>query len=929
MTTQSASPKQSSTTGRIKAFYNANPWRGRLILILLSLILLIGIARLVLAPTIIYGATSWLKGQGIDSTIEDININLFNGNISLINAQGHQDGSPLFNIGLIEIHWHWSPLSKKSAVVTKVLLDKLKVDIDQYSDEMIIGGVQIPLNSSPDQIQEESEPDEKVKPWSASLGEVVFTNLEICYMQDSGPHANTSKETRFIDYCVDLKEMTWGGTIGYGMDPALLKTDDLAISSTGHFNLHGLSITDNRLKRLLLTSSSNTLTNVSISGLNKIHIDELKMNELSALERDDEKHKHEARFKQLTINEINFNNLNSLKINAVNLDGTEVFMVKLSETEWEYIAWIPKMPGTENSPVQEGSEPEKQQNETASEFEFSINNIQVKNSDICYLETANKLHYCFIQKNLDWKGSVNTTTGSKDLLLSINGDLTASDTKIRNQNLERDLLDIKSVSLNNLKVSDIDKASFEAFSIDSFSALQRGKKTSDSTASFSNLTVNKVNYASNNITIDTIELTGLSSLVSKNKDGSWEFDKWLSSKPEAKAEAEVEAKAETNEETGSETMKTEAADSKPADNSEPLLLSVNSVTIKTKKDLLFVDNSTKPSMEVGLKKLDFNIKNLNPNKPKTDSPFKLFGKTKRHGTIDLAGTVRPYAEKISLDAKGKLKGFEMRAATPATKKAIGHIIKSGQLDADLELLAVDGQLDSNIGLSLYKFHIKPMSKEDTKKLDSELGLPLNQTLVLLRDKDDSIHLDIPITGDINNPDFNPMDAIVKATTKAATVTLITFYTPYGLIYAGGNVLFDLATAMNFDPIPFDPGSSKLPAEGEKKLDNLAKLLTEKPQVHLSMCGMTNMKDVYALYPKLKKDKTAEDKKTDDKKAKGTIEVKLNEDQSAAIKKLAQDRQTNSKTYLIEKTKIGHDRLILCAPEHNSEEDALAGVEINI
>ena len=272
-----------------------------------------------------------------------------------------------------------------------------------------------------------------------------------------------------------------------------------------------------------------------------------------------------------------------------------------------------------------------------------------------------------------------------------------------------------------------------------------------------------------------------------------------------------------------------------------------------------------------------------------------------------------------------MKGFDLRAASPATKKAIGHTIKSGQLDADLELLAVDGVLDSNIGLTLYHFNIKASSKEDADKLDKKFGMPLNQTLLLLRDKDDSIHLDIPITGDVNNPNFNPMDAIVKATSKAATVTLITFYTPYGLIYAGGNVAFNLATALNFDPIQFPAGSAEVDSDGKEQLSGLSKLLTEKPQVHLTLCGVTNQQDALTLFPELKEQLDNNDKS----KEKSISDIALSTEQLTELEQLAKARQDSSKNYLIDKHNIAHNRLILCAPEHRTEEDAIAGIEITI
>jgi len=882
------------TLSNIKSFYRSNPWKGRIIIALISIIILLVVVRLALPQTIIYSATSWLKKRNIDSTIEAININIFNGTVSLVNAKGSQDGKPLFNVGLIDIHWHWSPLSEKIVVVTKVVLDELSIDIEHFSDQLIIGGVRIPLGETDTKIDDQTADIEnkKAKPWAASLGEVVFTNLNICYLQNTNDFANAAEDSKVIDYCVDLKEMTWGGTIGYATDPKLPEATDMILSSTGTFQLNGLTITNNILKQYLLTSSTNTLNNVVISGLNAIHIDSLEMNGLSALQREDTDHKDAVRFQQLSIKDINFTDLNSLAINSIDIKEPGLYLVKLNNTDWEYLQWLPPTPSSDDASNKNASE-------DSSTFTFSLDTITINNSDFCYVENTNKLNYCFTQENISWDGSIKSTTGADDIKLAINGNLVATDTRVSNQTLKRDLVDIKNITLSNLDINDVEKATFDNLVIKNLTALQRSDKRSDATLAFSSLALSKTAYAKDSIKIDSIELNGLSNYVSKNRDGSWEHDKWI-------------PKSNTKE-------KSISADKQTSQN-KPILVSIKSATIKTEKDILFTDNTTKPPMKVGLTKLAFNIDDLASNRPDSDSPFKLFAKTTRHSTIDINGTVRPYAEKISFDAKGKLKGFNLSTATPTTKKTIGHIIKSGQLDADLEILAVDGQLDSNIDLSLYQFHINPMSKEDSAKLDKELGMPLNQTLTLLRDKDDSIHLSIPITGDINNPDFSPMHAIVKATTKAATVTLITFYTPYGLIYAGGNVLFDLAAAMNFDPIAFTPGSSKLPADGEKQLDNLAKLLTEKPQVHLTLCGMTNKDDVFSLYPDLKQ--TPE-------KDKKVVHPTLSKEQTTTLQKLATDRQVVSKNYLIDTAKITHDRLILCEPEHQTDTKAFSGVDVNI
>ena len=152
---------------RVKSYYKNNRWQGRIILTLLILTFILGTARLLLPQTIIYSTTTWLKGQGIDSSIEEIKINLIKGTVSLVNAKGQINGRTLFNIGLVDIYWQWKPLSKKTIVVTKVGLDKFTVNIEQYSDEIIIGGVKTPLNKASEIEQPPADSDKSVDIFSS------------------------------------------------------------------------------------------------------------------------------------------------------------------------------------------------------------------------------------------------------------------------------------------------------------------------------------------------------------------------------------------------------------------------------------------------------------------------------------------------------------------------------------------------------------------------------------------------------------------------------------------------------------------------------------------------------------------------------------------------------------------------------------------
>ena len=120
--------------------------------------------------------------------------------------------------------------------------------------------------------------------------------------------------------------------------------------------------------------------------------------------------------------------------------------------------------------------------------------------------------------------------------------------------------------------------------------------------------------------------------------------------------------------------------------------------------------------------------------------------------------------------------------------------------------------------------------------------------------------------------------------------------------------------MNFDPLLFEPGSSVLTDTHENQLAKLSELLTERPGVHLTLCGFTNLNDRSRISTEI----------IDKNKIKPPSAELLTK-----LKQLGSERQQNIKDHLVSVGKIAHDRLILCAPEHSDDAEATAGVEISI
>ena len=887
--------KLKNSINQAKTLYKNHQWQGRLLLTTFIILVVLLLIRASLSYTIIYSTVYWLNKQDISAHIDDISINIRKGTFTVSGASGTREGISVFNIGKASIDWAWRPLQKKTIHIRSIGLDDFKLDIEQYPDAIVIAGIVLK-----DEAGAEQQPaaEEDSVDWGTSLNRIDFTDVGFCFKRFEAAHANAGDSDTLIDYCGDIDKLTWSGDFQLGGADTGQQASGFALAVEGTLKISHLGLLNNKLEGMLVSIDDSALTNIKVLDINDIKLDSLHLSRLVLLQgAGHSRHKHAVAIEELKLGGIDARNTNTLSINTISVTRPAISMARDATGKFKYEQWLPP------SEASSESETIEVQDETADEAAFNIRlgSINISEPEICFQQAASDqarlqaLDYCLNLAAGNWKGNiaVQTPAGAQALSLSAAGDLDISGLVTSNKLLDRDLLTFDKLAIRGIDVKSLDDIAFGQLDLDNLNGLELIETEDSHTTSLAHLGITTLSYSNNAIAIETAALKDLGLHIILNKDGSMDFQKW---KP-----ATTEPESATQE-------------SKAGTETKPLKFKIGKFTLDSNRIIGFTDLSVTPGMQAGVKQLHFSISKLDTEKPQQQSPLELSAETTRHGTIELKGVAMPFESKPSFDATGKITGFNLRVVSPRAEQAIGHIIKSGQMDADLTLLSEQGQLNSNIALVLHHFNLKAKSKEDAAELDATFGMPINQSLKLLKDKKDRIKLDIPITGDINNPEFDPTDAIIKATAKATTVTLITFYTPYGLAYAGGNILFDLATALNFDPLLFEPGSSSLTDAHTEQLGKLGSLLTERPAVHLTLCGFTNLKDRETMFTEI----------IDKEKIKPPSKERLQK-----LDQLGNERQQKVKDHLVTNGKIEHNRLILCAPEHNDDTDSIAGVEISI
>ena len=237
----------------------------------------------------------------------------------------------------------------------------------------------------------------------------------------------------------------------------------------------------------------------------------------------------------------------------------------------------------------------------------------------------------------------------------------------------------------------------------------------------------------------------------------------------------------------------------------------------------FADFSLTPNFATAIQQLNGQIGTINSRSAKPAN-VNISGKVDRYAPVTIKGEVNPFDPMASLDIAASFKRVELTTLTPYSGKFAGYRIRKGRLNLDLHYLITKGQLKAENKVVIEQLQLG-------EKVDSPdaVNLPLKLAIALLKDSDGKISIELPVTGDLNNPQFSVMP-IVWQTLRNLVVRAA--QAPFkfigGLINGGG--------AEDLGTVSFAPGSSELSPEAQKALDTLAQALKQRPALRLEIEG---------------------------------------------------------------------------------------------
>lgn len=266
------------------------------------------------------------------------------------------------------------------------------------------------------------------------------------------------------------------------------------------------------------------------------------------------------------------------------------------------------------------------------------------------------------------------------------------------------------------------------------------------------------------------------------------------------------------------------AEEKAADSEPPPDIRIDALTLQG-GTVSFSDRSLPTPFSATMYKLGGRITGMASGE-EMQADVDLRGELENHSPLTISGKLNPLSKDLYADLSIKFKDIDLAPMTPYSGTYLGYVIDKGKLYLDLSYHIEHQQIKAENKIMIDQFTLG-----DSVESEKATSLPIGLAIALLKDSNDEIHLDVPISGDLNDPSFSVMGTVFTVlknlVVKASTA-------PFSLLagmLGGGDE--------DFTSVTFESGIVRLDEKQIENLHKLADMLAKRPALILEISGFAD------------------------------------------------------------------------------------------
>ena len=321
------------------------------------------------------------------------------------------------------------------------------------------------------------------------------------------------------------------------------------------------------------------------------------------------------------------------------------------------------------------------------------------------------------------------------------------------------------------------------------------------------------------VDIDELRLTAPAGRLAIAKDGTSNISRAFATNQAAAGASPPSSRSEN----APRALAAEATSGATDDEANPGDGSAYSVAVRRMRveqgALDFSDDSLSPGYVAKIYELAGTANGLSSDR-ESRSQFTLEGRVDEFGYARLSGSVNPFAPRNRSTFRVQLRNVDLTSASPYSMRFAGYRIATGRLSVDLNYRVRNSLIEGDNKITLEKFTLG----ERVESPDA-LKLPFELAIALLKDADGTISLELPVNGNLDDPQFSLVPLIWKAVGNFLGNIVAAPFRALAHLFGGGS-------EGEGGAIAFDPGKSRLLPPEREKLGRIAEALAKRPELKL-------------------------------------------------------------------------------------------------
>ena len=203
----------------------------------------------------------------------------------------------------------------------------------------------------------------------------------------------------------------------------------------------------------------------------------------------------------------------------------------------------------------------------------------------------------------------------------------------------------------------------------------------------------------------------------------------------------------------------------------------------------------------------------------------LRGQLESHSPLTISGKLNPLSKQLFADLTIRFEDIDLAALTPYSGTYLGYVIDKGKLYLDLNYHIEHQDIKAS-----NKIMIDQFTFGDSVKSDQATSLPVSLAIALLKDRRGEIHLDLPVSGNLDDPSFSIAGTILSILKNLLVKAATSPFSLLASLVGGGE---------DFSSVSFASGLDRLTETEQQKLAKVAEMLVKRPALTLEISAFVD------------------------------------------------------------------------------------------